>query len=118
MAEDPRALCQAPTLEATERALEAFEDPWDERALIISRTWRTTWPSFTPLFDFTPELRRVMYLTDAVQARHPVALVLPGGVASRSLRRHTQESRQARWATAPAAYRGHVGAVSGHNGHR
>jgi len=68
VAKDLRAIYQAPTLEAAEQALEAFEERWDERFPMISRKWRTNWTNLTPFFDYPPELRRVMYTTNAVEA--------------------------------------------------
>ena len=65
---DLRAIYQAPTLEAAEQALEAFEEQWDERFPMISRRWRTNWTHLTPFFDYPPEIRRVMYTTNAIES--------------------------------------------------
>jgi len=65
---DLRAIYQAPTLEAAEQALEAFEEQWDERFPMISRRWRTNWTNLTPFFDYPPEIRRVMYTTNAIES--------------------------------------------------
>lgn len=68
VARDLRAVYQAPTLEAAERALEAFEERWDERFPMISRKWRANWANLTPFFDYPPEIRKAMYTTNAVEA--------------------------------------------------
>lgn len=68
VARDLRAIYQAPTLEAAERALEAFEERWDERFPMISRKWRANWSNLTPFFDYPPEIRKAMYTTNAVEA--------------------------------------------------
>ena len=65
---DLRAIYQAPTLEAAEQALKAFEEQWDERFPMISRRWRTNWTNLTPFFDYPPEIRRVMYTTNAIES--------------------------------------------------
>jgi putative transposase len=68
VARDLRAIYRAPTLEAGERALDAFAARWDERFPLISRKWRANWANLIPFFDYPPELRRVMYTTNAVEA--------------------------------------------------
>jgi len=65
---DLRAIYQAPTVEAAEQALEAFESRWDARFPMISRKWRTHWATLTPFFDYPPEIRKVMYTTNAIEA--------------------------------------------------
>jgi putative transposase len=68
VARDLRAIYQAPTLEAAEKALAAFEASWDARFPMISRKWRTHWANLTPFFDYPPEIRKVMYTTNAIEA--------------------------------------------------
>jgi putative transposase len=68
VARDLKAIYQAPTLEAGEEALAAFEARWDARFPMISRKWRTHWANLTPFFDYPPELRKVMYTTNAIEA--------------------------------------------------
>lgn len=65
---DLRAIYRAPTLEAAEAALETFEELWDARFPMISRKWRTNWQNLTPFFDYPPEIRKVMYTTNAIEA--------------------------------------------------
>jgi len=68
VARDLRTIYQAPTLEAAEEALAAFEVRWDARFPMISRKWRTHWANLTPFFDYPPEIRKVMYTTNAIEA--------------------------------------------------
>jgi putative transposase len=65
---DLRAIYRAPTLEAAEHALEAFEAKWDARFPMISRKWRSNWTNLTPFFDYPPEIRKVMYTTNAIES--------------------------------------------------
>ena len=65
---DLRTIYRAPTLEAAEAALTAFEELWDARFPMISRKWRTNWHNLTPFFDYPPEIRKVMYTTNAIEA--------------------------------------------------
>ncbi|MDE2877872.1 IS256 family transposase [Candidatus Palauibacter soopunensis] len=68
VARDLRAIYRAPSLEAAETALEAFSERWDERFPVISRKWRANWANLTPFFDYPPEIRKVMYTTNAIEA--------------------------------------------------
>lgn len=65
---DLRSIYRAPTLEAAEAALTAFEEHWDTRFPMISRKWRVNWHNITPFFDYPPEIRKVMYTTNAIEA--------------------------------------------------
>jgi len=65
---DLMAIYRAPTLEAAAEALEAFAERWDGRFPQISRMWRTHWTNLTPFFDYPPEIRKVIYTTNAVES--------------------------------------------------
>ena len=65
---DLRAIYRAPTLEAAEQALDAFEERWDARFPMIGRKWRANWTNLTPFFDYPHEIRKVMYTTNAIEA--------------------------------------------------
>lgn len=49
-------------------ALEAFEAKWGEQIPIISRIWRESWQHVIPFMAFEPEVRRVIYTTNAIEA--------------------------------------------------
>ncbi|MCJ7629418.1 MAG: IS256 family transposase [Longimicrobiales bacterium] len=68
VARDLKAIYRAPTLEAAEEELEAFSDQWDSRFPQISRIWRAHWANLTPFFDYPPEIRKVIYTTNAVES--------------------------------------------------
>ena len=68
VARDLRTIYRAPSLEAAETALEAFSERWDERFPMISRKWRANWANLTPFFDYPPEIRKVIYTTNAIEA--------------------------------------------------
>ena len=38
------------------------------RCPMISRKWRTNWTNLTPFFDYPPEIRKVMYTTNSIEA--------------------------------------------------
>jgi putative transposase len=48
-------------------ALDAFEAKWPDLA-IIARMWRESWQHVIPFMAFEPEVRRVVYATNAIEA--------------------------------------------------
>ena len=66
-----RAIYQAPTEAAAESALEAFTTgPWGTRYPAISALWRRHWPYLRPVFAYPPEIRRLLYTTNAIESLH------------------------------------------------
>lgn len=65
-----KAIYQAPTAEAAEESLSAFESSWDARYPAIGRSWRRNWEHVIPFFDFPPDIRRVIYTTNAIESLH------------------------------------------------
>lgn len=68
VARDLRTIYAAPTVDAAEAALARFEETWDEVTPLIARLWRTHWAHLIPFFDFPPEIRRVIYTTNAIES--------------------------------------------------
>lgn len=67
---DLRAIYGAPTVEAAEEALEAFALKWDPRFPSISKSWRSRWENVIPFFSYPPEIRKVIYTTNAIESVH------------------------------------------------
>lgn len=64
-----KAIYQAPTAEAAEAALEAFEaGSWAKRYPTIAPAWRRAWVHVVPFFAFPPAIRRMIYTTNAVES--------------------------------------------------
>jgi putative transposase len=68
LARDLRAIYTAPTAEAAETALEEFSARWDSRFPSISQSWRARWANVIPFFGYPPEIRKVIYTTNAVES--------------------------------------------------
>jgi putative transposase len=49
-------------------ALEAFDERWGARFPVITQAWLNAWEYVTPFLAFSPELRRVVYTTNAIEA--------------------------------------------------
>lgn len=63
-----RPIYAAADVAAAQAALEAFEDLWGGKYPHAVSTWRAAWERFTPFLAFPPELRRVIYTTNAIES--------------------------------------------------
>ena len=64
-----KPIYQAPTADAALLALEAFEaSPWGKKYPAIAPTWRRQWDQVIPFFAFPPEVRRIIYTTNAIES--------------------------------------------------
>lgn len=68
VARDLRAIYAAPTAEAATEALDDFAAKWDARFPSISRSWRQRWENVIPFFGYPPEIRKVIYTTNAIES--------------------------------------------------
>jgi transposase-like protein len=66
-----RPIYTAPTAEAAGAALDAFErSSWGARFPTVAAAWRRAWLHVIPFFAFAPEIRRVIYTTNALESVH------------------------------------------------
>jgi putative transposase len=65
---DLRPIYQAATEDEALDALMAFSDRWDSRYPMISEMWRRQWERFIPFFAFPPEIRKIIYTTNSIEA--------------------------------------------------
>lgn len=66
-----RAIYTAPSAEAAGAALDAFErGPWGTKFPTVVAAWRRAWAHVIPFFAFPPEVRRVIYTTNALESVH------------------------------------------------
>lgn len=68
VARDLRSIYTAPTAEGAAFALEAFAEKWDRRFPTISQSWRNRWQQIIPFFAYPPEIRKVIYTTNAIES--------------------------------------------------
>jgi transposase-like protein len=68
VAKDLKAIYRAPTREAAEVALESFAERWDPVLPLISRQWKANWTNLSTFFDYPPEIRKVIYTTNAIES--------------------------------------------------
>nr|WP_201646646.1 IS256 family transposase [Paraburkholderia metrosideri] len=64
-----RPVYAAANEQAAQQALEAFaEGPWGAKYPTIVQSWRRAWENVTPFFVFPPDIRRVVYTTNAIES--------------------------------------------------
>jgi len=69
LAQALRPIYRAVSAEAAEAALDAFEaGPWGQKFPTVVAAWRRAWDRVIPFFTFPPEIRRVIYTTNAIES--------------------------------------------------
>lgn len=68
VAADLRAIYTAATADEAAVALEAFAKKWDGVYPQIAKSWRNHWAHVIPFFAYAPEIRRVIYTTNAIES--------------------------------------------------
>ncbi len=64
-----RSVYRAETAEAGLAALDAFEAGlWGKRHPAIAQSWRSHWGQVIPFFAFPKGVRRIIYITNAIEA--------------------------------------------------
>ena len=71
MATALRAIYTAASAEAASAALDEFErGPWGRKFPTVVASWRRAWTHVIPFFAFPPEVRRLIYTTNALESVH------------------------------------------------
>lgn len=65
---DLRPIYRAATETAAADALDEFEATWAARYPMIGELWRRHWEQFIPFFAFPPEIRKIVYTTNSIEA--------------------------------------------------
>jgi putative transposase len=68
VAKDLKAVYGAATLAEAGDALDRFSEKWDLKYPAISPSWRADWQRLTVFFDYSPEIRKVIYTTNAIES--------------------------------------------------
>ena len=68
VAADLKRIYQSATADEAELRLGEFEAKWDDEYLPIGQSWRRNWQRVIPFFDFPPEIRKVIYTTNAIES--------------------------------------------------
>ena len=58
----------APSADAAAAALERFAEKWDSKYPAISKSWQDRWNEVIPFLKFSPEIRKAIYTTNAIES--------------------------------------------------
>jgi len=68
VAADLKLIYTSSTVELAEQMLTEFEKKWDKDYQSIGLSWRRNWARIIPFFDYPPEIRKVIYTTNAIES--------------------------------------------------
>ena len=68
MAKDLRPVYTAVNEADAQVRLDEFHDKWGDRYPAIRNLWSNAWAEFVPFLDYSPEIRRVIYSTNAIES--------------------------------------------------
>lgn len=70
IARELRVVYTASTEQAARERFDEFADKWGERYPAIIRLWENAWAEFVPFLAYSPEIRKVLYSTNAIESVH------------------------------------------------
>jgi len=65
---DLKEIYLAPSADAAEASLDRFAEKWDKKYPAISKSWRNRWSEVIPFMKFSPEIRKAIYTTNAIES--------------------------------------------------
>ena len=65
---DLKEIYLAPSADAAQGALEKFAEKWDRKYPAISKSWQNRWNEVIPFMKFSPEIRKAIYTTNAIES--------------------------------------------------
>jgi len=68
LAKDLKLVYTATNRETAAAELSSFEERWGRRYPMIGTSWRANWERVVPFLDFPPEVRKVIYTTNAIES--------------------------------------------------
>ena len=67
-----KSIYTAATVEDAELALEMVDEQWHDQYPAVAKVWRNSWEKLTPFLAFPPEIRKVVYTTNAIESLNSV----------------------------------------------
>lgn len=69
---DLKQIYQSATEAEAALALEQFAERWDTKYPQVAKSWRSHWANLITLFEYPPEIRKVIYTTNAIESLNSV----------------------------------------------
>ena len=71
VARELQAIYRAETAEVAAKRLSEFDaGPWGKKYPMIAESWRRNWEQITPFYSYPPEVRKIIYTTNAIESLH------------------------------------------------
>jgi transposase-like protein len=67
---DLKTIYKAATREQAEANLRELDQTWSSKYAVAVRSWQNNWENLATFFEFAPEIRRLIYTTNAVEGYH------------------------------------------------
>ena len=67
---DLKPVYKAETIAGAETALDALEEKWGKKYPLVIKSWWRKWANLSVYFKYPPDIRRVIYTTNAIEAVH------------------------------------------------
>ena len=68
VAAELKTIYAAATADEAQIRLQEFDEKWGTDYPTIVKSWRSNWARITPFFDYPPEIRRIIYTTNAIES--------------------------------------------------
>jgi transposase-like protein len=69
---DLKTIYRSATEQEALTELDKFSGSWDEKYPQISKSWRAHWPNLITIFNYPPNIRKVIYTTNAIESLNSV----------------------------------------------
>jgi putative transposase len=69
---DLKKIYQSATEQEACSELDHFAEKWDDKYPGISKSWRNNWPNLITFFDYPPDIKKVIYTTNAIESLNSV----------------------------------------------
>jgi len=67
---DLKLVYQATTKDLAEQKLLELDEKWGDKYPMVLKSWQTKWDTLSAYFKYSPEIRRMIYTTNAIEAFH------------------------------------------------
>lgn len=68
VATDLKSIYRAANAEQAKLELDNFSKAWDSKYPTISKMWESNWANIIPFFAYPPEIRKIIYTTNAIES--------------------------------------------------
>ena len=65
-----KSVYQAATKNLAEEAFKALSNKWSKKYPVVIQSWRCNWDKLTTYFDYSPQIRRMIYTTNPIESYH------------------------------------------------